>query len=303
MLFAAFRIGEVAWLRSLGLPGALCLGLHRLGPEQLRLLDEGFTVTEFGPAAVERRAPPKWFYDEDEPVPPAYHPALTIKPTLVLLGWSPLSLSLAGSPLLPRAATYLAGVRRHLGLQLGGVMVWRPTAGHLENLRFRLSLRSEELVRELLLESSEELYDFEYFTRPETLPGPIPEPTNITDARAELLRQLAADRGGGPRSPLAKAAQEKYSAFVDSKLVQPLRDWAGKYQHPVIRSAAEELASVAAMLHEMGPAMQELVRRQLENDPAGDADAKPSAPLAQYLQLIHRHGALMRDLRCWDKLI
>jgi hypothetical protein len=305
LLFAAFRAGEVVWLRSLGLPAALCLGLQRLGLDQLRSLDEGFAFTEFWPAAREGRAPPprKAVYEENEAVPPSYHPALTIRPLLVLVGWSPLALSPVVSPLLHRTAAYLARVRRHLGLQLGGVMVWWPRAQHLENLRFRLSLGSQELVRELLLESSDELYDFEHFTGPETLPSSPPDPANLADARAELLRQLAADRGSGPRSRLVSAAQAKYSALVDAKLVQPLRDWAGKNGHPVTRSAAEELASVAALLHEMGPTMQELVRGQLENDSTGETEAKMPVQLDQFLELVRHHGALMRDLKCWDKWI
>lgn len=306
VLFGVFDIRELILLRQLDLPATLCRGLLRSSAEELRDLDARFETWEFSPASGRDYGPfpsEEWVH-EDDSAPVAYHPIAKIKPTLVLMGWSLLALTtVPNSPLVYRAAKHLAAARHYLGLNFAGVSVWRPTPAEVENLQFRLTLpkRDKKLVRELLLESVDGLYDIEQFADPEGL-SPEEPPATVAEARAELLSRLA-DRGPGPLPQRVRAAMAKYRELVERDLVRPLQDWAMGNDHPVVQSAGNELAAVSAMLHEMGPSVHELVRQCSEMSLSGDAEPRLSQTLAQYLQLVNRHGALMRDLRCWSKWI
>ncbi len=119
VLLATFSVREAVLLRRLDLPATLYLGLHRLPSDRLRAIDTTFTPWEFSPQCNQEGSPfpeRKTIYHVNEPVPETFHPALTLKPTLVLVGWSPSSLSVSNCPCLHRAAAHLAAVRRHLGL-------------------------------------------------------------------------------------------------------------------------------------------------------------------------------------------
>ncbi len=242
----------------------------------------------------------KAVYEGDEPVPATYHPLLTSRPTLALLGWSPYALCWQHSALLQRAAAHLAAVRRHLGLALNGLMVWCPSQEELENLRFWLAFRDPGLVRELLLESSDALYDFEQFSSPQALPGSTSVPTTFAAARADLLAKLADSRGQRHASASVRAAWETYDALIERDLIQPLQEWALAKDHPAARSSAVELASVCGLTHRMGPILQELQRLRLEKALAGDAEPNTLSDVTQYLQLVNRIGALIRDVQSWD---
>jgi hypothetical protein len=119
------------------------------------------------------------------------------------------------------------------------------------------------------------------------------------DARAELLKQLAADRG--QLSPRARAAMAKHRELLEQDLIRPLRDWAQTKEDPVMMSTGDELASLTAMLHEISPLAHELLRRQSEMGWEGGAGPKLTGVLTEYLQLLARQGALLRDLRRWNK--
>src|SRR4051794_12670385 len=139
VLFAAPRIGDVALLRALGFPATLATGIPRLSPGALRDLDARFGGQDFVPAAPRGQAVPT-AGEAGGPAPggSAREPPVPVRPTLALLGWSPLAPAAQPSPALSGAAGRLAAARRHLGLPFAGVMAWRPSPQDLENLQFRL---------------------------------------------------------------------------------------------------------------------------------------------------------------------
>jgi hypothetical protein len=47
-------------------------------------------------------------------------------------------LSIEPNPLLRRVAARLTAMRRQLGIELAGVVVWRPPLHVIENLQFRI---------------------------------------------------------------------------------------------------------------------------------------------------------------------
>src|SRR5947208_571309 len=72
------------------------------------------------------------------------------RPTLALVGWSVAAVHGAAPPALAHTVARLDAARRHLGVGLAGVGAWVPTPAELDALRFRLSLRDRDAVRELL---------------------------------------------------------------------------------------------------------------------------------------------------------
>jgi len=286
----------------------LCLGLASFSADQFRALDGMFGGLDSSPRLWRDRGPAcggtGWSLaplgtEEDAGPGVVEDGALAIQPTLALVGWSPVTLRAEPSPLLRRAAARLTAMRRYLGLALAGVVVWQPPPQVMDNLQFRLSLRDAAVVRELLLDSADALEDFERFVAEPQPPCPSPGQPNmtLTEGRAELLAQLAADHGRGQLAHSLREAQARYSELVERDLIRPLRDWARASDHPVIQSAGEELASVCAMLHEMSPFVQELLRQQTTMALEAGAELSLAGPLPQYLQLMNRQGALMRDLQ------
>jgi hypothetical protein len=310
VLFLPFRIGEVAWLRSLGLSATLCPPIHRFTPEQLGAFDTAFKEDfgELGPKIQEARAT-RPTSDQNRPSPPSgvVGPRPTAagppppKPTLALLGWAPLTLTSQFNPALTRLAAYLLGIQRHLCLEFSGLAVWRPPPSVLENLRFRLKWRNAELIRELLLESTEELSNWEPYGAPAQTGNQDTVSEDFATVQDQLLAELAGSRGRDPSLQLQRV-QNRYEEAVRRDLVAPLQTWALANPDPVIRNAGVELARTFHLLHAMSPLLQDIQRRHLQGSLTGELEALPPRMFDQYLKLGTRLGSLMRDITQWQRI-
>lgn len=328
LLIAPFRIGEVALLRTLGLPATLCPRPTQLSIDQLRVVDETFgggdysplehtgepgesdwagpeSKREHKPEIGERSAPNqnKGSLGTRPPgaptsAKPERSPCVQTKLTLVLLGWSPRSICATPSPILNRWTSYLTACRRYLGLPFAGVLVWRPSPSFFENLRFRIVRKNVELVQELLRDSLDELHDFE---REGDQQQGLGEAVSLLAVQEELQASLAEDRAHGRSSHRVQTALHRYEALVQQDLIAPLYAWAMASDDPVVRNAGVELASVCGLIHRMTPGLHELQRSQLHRALRTEGELIPAALFEQYLKLLNRLGSLMRDLRCWSK--
>jgi len=282
VLFATPHVREVTLLRALRFPATLATGTLRLRSADLRKLDAEFGGQDFVPEAPEEGA--------DSP-----------RPTLALLGWSPWSLTAQPSPALSHAVAHLAAVRRHLGLALTGLMAWQIRPEELENLRFRLSFRDRPLIRRVLLESANDLVDFECLARPSggTTQAVLEE--GYVAAQADLLAALAADRESGGLPHRVRAAWAAFEAVVQKDLIEPLQQWASQSDDPVIYNVGVELANVCGLLHRIAPRLHVLQAGHLEEARQADVEPVPPRMLAQYLALAARCGSLLKDLCLWRK--
>jgi hypothetical protein len=275
-LFLSPDIHEVALLRALGMPATLSLDLPRLPAAGLHFVDDHFMEYPEGGLRAKR-------------------------PSLALVGWSPMKLNTQLSPALLPALEHLTQARQYLGLNLRGVWAWRLSADSIANLHYRAKLRDVQTVQALLVESTEPLYDIATLLPP----GGVATATDAdpgsayTTARAELLVQLSDAPAVGSLPERAGKAKELYDEIVQHKLIEPLQKWALSSSDPVLRSAGLELATVCQLLHRMGPLLLSLQARQYDRALVSAGEPLPDKVLSQYLALVAQMGNLIRDLCRW----
>lgn len=281
VLFAAPDIREVALLQALGLPATLGCDLDQLPLPALARLNDSFAHHRSPRGGVAR-------------------------PTLALVGWSPLALVAQPSPALIPAVQHLAHARKHLKMALAGVRSWRLGADDVDNLRFRLKLRSACAVQKLLLDSTETLEDFTTLLPPGDVAAAaaakaVADRRAFAAAHADLLARLAETSTLG-LSEGVRQARDVYDEHVESQLIAPLRDWALSSSDPVIRNVGLELTIVCHLLHRLGTLLLSHQAHQFERDRSAASEPLPAKALTQYLALIARLGQLIRDLCQWRKL-
>jgi hypothetical protein len=299
MLFASPCIMDVVLLRSLGFPATLATGILQRSHDELRWLDAQFGYEDF--ASIPERKQPSASAVTTEKDKKKKSPAFffQIKPTLALLGSSLLNNSPHPSPVFSSCVAHLKDARRHFGLAFPGVMAWRMPPHHFENLQYRLTFQETSLVRELLWESAETLFDFEDMHQghdSEILNSPG---LGYVKAKADLLVAFADNRFHENISNNVRNAIRVYETAVQDELIKPLQEWALASNDPAIRAAGMELATVCALLHQISPLLHDLLARNLENVGGTLGDVDPSKVLSQYLLLTGRFGSLLRDLWQW----
>lgn len=277
VLFATPDIHETAVLRALGLPATLSFGLDRLRLSGLNKLNVSFKHTP----------PPR---------------GGASRPTLALVGWSPLSLDLCPSTALISVIEHLTQARQFLKVPLSGVRSWRMNTDDLMNLQFRLRLRNVSLVQMLLRKSAHALEDMATLLPPTTVGASTESETRcaLPLAEADLLAQLIAAPVAGPPPESVRRAMEHYEKQVQRALIEPLQDWALARSDAVPRNIGMHLTRVCQLLHGMSPHRLELQARQFEIAQAA-LEPLPTKALAQYLALTGRLGNLLRDVRHWEK--
>lgn len=281
VLFGCWRVVDLLVLRALGLPAILCLGLGRVAP-YLSSLDRAFAAADFDDG-------------------PTGRPALALmRHSLTEIAASPASVA-APQALATPAASRLLRARRHLGWPLLGVQVWDPPLDIRACLRTRVAMGDAQLVRELLVESTEYLEDLSFYgDEPEGTPTEMATET-LAEVESHLRTQLMRGRSGASLESQIQEAQDRYDRVIERDLVAPLRDWALDHDDNVVRNLGIELASVCRLLHGARPLVHELFGQHLAA--ASVNRSAPAAPalIDNYLRLSRRLGELVRDLRSWRR--
>jgi hypothetical protein len=300
LFFAPVRLREVALLRTLGLAATSAFCFRRLSPQQLVAVNRRFTGRDFA-------------LDEESPAAVSCHeqqqPELVDKPalpapdnsplTLVLVAWAPLAITDRYCPLLAHIAQQLVWARKFLGLPLAGIRVWQPSHAFLENLRYRIQFEDVDLVRDLMLESADELHDFEPLAAALSPGSQVHQ--DFVSARANLLRRYADNEPGGEGVGPSASAVATYREAVRRELTDPLRAWALASHDPVTRNAIVELASRFEMLHQAGPALHEHWQRILDDRLPAHVRVQASRLFDQYLKLSSSTGSAMKTLHHWSR--
>jgi hypothetical protein len=274
LLYASPDIREVAILRSLGMPATLSLGLHRLNYQGLRVLDSQF---------------------REDPLCDTFR----CWPTLVLLGWSPLSLSAEPSPALLPAVKHLIHAREDLDIELRGVCTWRLGADDVENVRYWTKLRSAETIRMLLRKRVDDtLFDIETLlpTSPVREATAADRASAYASARADLVHQLAKAPHLGPLPGRARRARKVYDEQVRRTLIQPLEKSFLECPDPVERNVGMRLARVFELLHRTDPLILSQLVREYDRANQGVCTPLPSELFKQVLCLTGNMSKMVRDL-------
>lgn len=276
VLLATPHIGEVALLQALELPATLSLGLHRLSLPALKELNNCFGEYP------ERRL-------------------LAVRPTLALVGWSPMTLDAQPPPSLMPVVSRLNQVRRLLDIPLAGVKTWRLSADALDFLRFRLTLRDLHAVWNLFRDSANNLEDMASLLPPGAAPSDAEIARAYAAAQTDLLTQLGNQSPSGALSDRARQARDVYEQMIQQRLIEPLQAWALASGDAVVRNVGMELSKVCHLLHRLSPLMFTRQARQFESALAGKSEPLPETALTQYLALTGRLGNLIRDLCQWQQ--
>jgi len=269
ILFAAFRLMDLAILRALGLQATSCADLRRT---ELRTVAWRFASADYRPASA---APPS-------------------RPVLALVGWDVKALELPASPAprLRRFANHLTLMRRNRDLIMPGIQVWKPEPHEVLAMQNAVICQDPQLIRELLLQSAQVLHDFEEFA---DVRGPeaVSEPT-VASALAKLREMMDLSR----QYPIMKdAAQEAHRAYlhaVERELTSPLRRWAAEQRGPRLQNAAAHTADVFALLHRIAPNITALVDAGIAQGALG---ADVQGLLHQYLAASKQVTLLSKELR------
>ncbi|MBY0528021.1 MAG: hypothetical protein K2R98_31780 [Gemmataceae bacterium] len=253
-LFIAFGVADLVILRRLGLPATLATGLHKLELSQLRRLDTPFPAHDAkedrpysltSAESIPRRPPLRSPFPmvDDEAARPA------VRPSLLLVGWSPAHAS-RGLPIhLPAVARSLGDAIRHLHLTLEDFAVWRPGKAAVETLRYRLDLRDTTLMGSWLQDTLEfEVWDVAPFaSAAETRRLEAgPAPPSLPDTLARLHELF--ERYNGRWSPEAAQLLREYHAHVVNGLLKQLSDQALQADEPLVACLRTELAGLVDML-------------------------------------------------------
>jgi hypothetical protein len=269
VLFGAFRLRDLAILRALGLQATSCADWRH---------------TRW--RALARRLASLDYRSEQT--------ALPRRPLLALVGWDLAGLAVPASPppRLRRLANHLTLLRHDLDVLMPGVQVWRPEPREVQALQTAVNSRCPRLIRALLLLSAQVLHDFEQFA---DVRGPeaASEPT-VASALAKLREMADLSRQYPVMKEAAQEANRAYLDAVDRELIDPLRRWAAEQRGPRLQNAAAHTADVFALLHRIGPNVNELVDAALAQGALG---TEVQGLLQQFLAASKQATLLSRELR------
>jgi len=323
ILVAAANIQEVALLRALGLAATLVTGLVKLDAATLVELDKLFNAEGIGEICNGRNLALENQHRTQicasaagngaaKAAPPAMpSPATAVKQTnkrqpaaLALLGWAPLSVSGAVSPVMAKITTHLVSARNQLDLNLDGINVWQPSREWLEDLRQRLRWKNAAVVHELLADMVVDLEDIDCLVDGHDSAHDISTsaPGNLIAAQAQLLEGLTDDRIDRRISDRVRNARRTYEGLVEQELIQPLQTWALANTDPVIRNAGMDLATICRLLHRLSPTLHELQARLSTDMLERSEGSRKGDVFKEYLQLSKRLGCLIKDLCHWRRL-
>jgi hypothetical protein len=316
-VFAAETIEDAVVLRRAGLPATTMAGLHGLSKRKLMQLAALFGDDEAPPpcrptrgaaeparsATAEGAAP--------NPAGPDSAAVLTQTATeqdlpameseqcrLVLVGWSPYRLSLELPSDIPFLAKHFYDTRRALGIDVSRIVVWRPQADHLKNMRTQADFRDFDLFAATLRKSAQINYDLAEFDRSDNRfpPDNRRSPTDLLDAAADLAAQLEHHRHRS-RTEALHNSKGRFETLLNAQIGDPLRQAAMADDDPLVKSTALLHAELNMQLHRIMPYMQEWEGVHLEQQPSKSRDDDLFQALKMQMALLGRSESLVRFIQ------
>lgn len=205
-------------------------------------------------------------------------------PHLTLVGWAPQALDAAEPEPFDGLRQHWADCRRHLGVGLEEVYVWRPTPDELAGFAFAAAHGSGRDLRRLIAASSERsAAPFGWSPPPESLPP--------ADVGAAVERLIASSRS---RAPAAMGrAEAEYAQRLARDVLQPLIDLAAEVDCPIRGNALMLAAEMGRLVHQLA------ARIACRGIRVGDG--KPDPGLQQLLSLIDRYLKILNGIQTWDR--
>ncbi|MEI8374220.1 MAG: hypothetical protein WCJ35_15465 [Planctomycetota bacterium] len=136
VLYAACSSADAVALLSLGIPTTLINGMAQLSGNYL---EDFFRCFKLGKSATQKHEIA--VMDEEPP------------PHVVVVGWSPATLSLEEPEDVVKIVSHFSGIERHLGICLENFSLWKPTQGELDGIVFRLEHTDRQAVKAAISES------------------------------------------------------------------------------------------------------------------------------------------------------
>lgn len=279
-LFAAFRVEDVAVLRSCGLPAILAYGLEKLPLDQ---------VDDFCAAlGIERnKSDREWAREsmdteqgnnsEDHPddpircmlrregvLPQGTSPlgAATAQPRggqrsarqdeklrLVFVGWQVAMLAAAVPSELQAVVHYFEKLQKYLGVELWDISYWSVEAEDLERLQFIANGKCPQLMKDTFADLAyENLEPLSGYGQPK-----IKRAAAATDFPTAMAQYYEA--GIPRRNGLQCSPEERQRAWTESQrllseqVIQPLREYAMSADNPLERTLLLNVADFSQVLH------------------------------------------------------
>jgi hypothetical protein len=276
---------DLAVLRSMGLPAAPASGLECVGGQRLELLRKrlGLQAPDNEHAGRERAPGPQ----------SATHKAPIEPIALILVNWSPSRLDLDDVPLILQIRDRLRRLEELCGLEFPDFTIWKPTAKHLERLRFCIANRTRSYIYTALYASLEESCQ----TLERSALGPRPEPETLVEA----VRELNVYPRTASFDALTSRSWDLAERLLQREVIEPLLKQAEETTDPLERSLCVQLAGLSGTLHtlmlRLATGAASLGGATGPNGPRG----LPKEELQQMLALSDRVRVLTQDVQACRK--
>jgi hypothetical protein len=231
---------------------------------------------------------------EREPGPKSASNKAPIEPiALILVNWSPSRLDLDDVPLMLQIRDRLRRLEELCGLEFPDFTIWKPTARHLERLRFCIANRTRSYIYTALYASLEESCQ----TLERSALGPRPEPETLVEA----VRDLNAYPKTASFDALTSRSWDRAERLLQREVIEPLLKQAEETADPLERSLCVQLAGLSGTLHtQMLRLATGAANPGGANGPRGPRGL-PKEELQQMLALLDRVRALTQDVQACRK--
>ena len=276
---------DLAVLTSLGFPAAPASGLDCVGGQRLEWLRKrlGLQAPDNEHAGRERAPGPQSASNKAPSEPIA----------LILVNWSPSRLDLDDVPLILQIRDCLRRLEELCGLEFPDFTIWKPTAKHLERLRFCIANRTRSYIYTAPCASLEESCQ----TLELSALGPRPEPETLVEA----VRDLNAYPKTASFDALRSRSWDRAERLLQREVIEPLLKQAEETADPLERSLCIQLAGLSGTLH------TQILRLATGAANPGGANGPrgprglPKEELQQILALSDRVRALTQDVQACRK--
>jgi hypothetical protein len=297
-LFLTFTMRDLLSLRAVGLPAAPAAGLEQLTPQtlgefrKLAGLAESSHPAPLGQAPAGSSSSPCPTQEEEPaemPVPQSSDPATAaagvdhamVPPRLILVGWTPSTLSSERKVLLDRVVQNLINTGHGLGVGLDQVFVWRPAAAEIRRIKYCLTQgKRKDVVKTILVsldQSAKPLAD-----------SPHAPKSGRTLSETRVRFQEALLRPGSNPAYRRRRLQA-FQQAVDRALVEPLLERAADESDPDERSRLAALAALNRLLHpHVELALAKFAKEMTKNGLRGDAAVLDVRDLVKLFDRVYR---------------
>ena len=171
---------------------------------------------------------------------------------LILVDWDPVAIRATQFPEIRRAADFLADAERHLRVDTSCCGVWSPEESELEKYRFCRNVGDRSAARETLVESMDlSTYTVSAYADEDFISRKRPE--DFAEAYIELERCIAAAERDSTARRRLREAEETFASFVETDLVQPMREQYLNSSDPLQRILGCTAAEATGSLHRQAP--------------------------------------------------